>query len=168
MNVFSPCAAVEPHSLKQLCRLAILHYLTRPRYSLISSLPLPNHLKVIVYYYAYMQHTTIAVLHWYTSVDHFIHSFPPHPPSLPPSLLPSSLTLLPSLPPFLPLSSLTHQEYVAHHRDWGPPQIPFCLRCNDRERESQEEDSDNDFSVNIMSNKIILCDLRGAIHRVGV
>ena len=39
-------AAVEPYSLKQYCRLAVLKYLQRERYNRISDLPLPKHLQV--------------------------------------------------------------------------------------------------------------------------
>ena len=38
--------AVEPHSLKQYCRLAVLKYLEREKYHRICDLPLPKHLKV--------------------------------------------------------------------------------------------------------------------------
>jgi hypothetical protein len=40
--------AVEPHSLKQYCRLAVLKYLEREKYHRICDLPLPKHLKVRV------------------------------------------------------------------------------------------------------------------------
>lgn len=42
---------VEPHSLKQLCRLAVLGYIHRERYSDIPRLPLPPHLKDYVSHY---------------------------------------------------------------------------------------------------------------------
>ena len=41
-----PPIAVEPHSLKQYCRLAVLKYLEREKYDRICDLPLPKHLKV--------------------------------------------------------------------------------------------------------------------------
>ena len=45
-------AAVEPLSLKQYCRLAILKYLQRESYDRISELPLPKHLQVSQFHWA--------------------------------------------------------------------------------------------------------------------
>ena len=46
MCVHMHTIAVEPHSLKQYCRLAVLKYLEREKYHRICDLPLPKHLKV--------------------------------------------------------------------------------------------------------------------------
>ena len=73
---------LEPKSLKQLCRLAILRHVTRLRYALLPALPLPTHLQVlcIVFYHSYHP------LRQYTAVQDYVahyREWGPPPPPLP-------------------------------------------------------------------------------------